>query len=445
MSMKNLAVYLSQEEFAEGEPGAEVVRDMELEVPAPVDGITEETVEAAVEDAELEADDEAEAVAEMDQAADAYGDSTDEQASVEHYITLLRHGLKHKQYSPQFATLAQDKMEKLGATLQMPITTGLENYGGGAEDMEAYYTSSLETFTGLGKRLGDLGKRIGESINQGIENTLFKNGRKKAVAAINTQADALSAELSKVTGTKAEVNAAGVAKALSVGKKFPGAGLVAAVANDQRLTSVAATKGFTDAGKYVGELSSCIDGATTSGGPGKTGEWVKKAAAAKGPHASFPAELFSTGLMGGFQLEGQAPAPGGDARSAIKLIGKQGLPTTTANRGTSGEAAVTLSKADIANLIKSAKVYAAMADKVTNSDGGAIFTALQRNVEKYQRWANTGDTATWTETKDIGYLVDQMPTVIWRHFHLYRGITNHCIDTAEALLKLAKQAIKASA
>lgn len=444
--MKNLAIYLSQEEFAEGEPGAEVVREMELEVPAPVEGVTEETVEAAVEDAELEADDEAEAAAQMDEASAAYMDAEEEQASVEHYVALLQHGLKHKQFSPQFATLAQDKMEKLGATLAMPINVGLENYGANEGDMEAYYQASLETFTGLGKRIGDLSKRIAESIDRGMENVLFKNGRKKAVVAINTQADALLAELGNKAGAdKAEVNASGVAKALSVGKKFPGQGLLAAVANDQRLTSTAATKGFGDSAKYVGELSSCIDGATTSGGPGKTGEWVNKAAAAKSPHASFPAEAFSEGLMGGFQLEGAAPAGGGDARASIRLIGKQGLPTVGSNRGTSGDAKISLSKADIVNLIKSAKVYAAMAEKVVSADGGSIFTNLRRHTEKYERWASTGDTATWTETKNIGYLVDQMPQVIWKHFQLYRGISSHCTDTAEALLKLAKQAIKASA
>ena len=446
MSLKNLAIYLSNEEFDESAPGAEVVRDMELEVPAPDADITEETVAAAVEDAELAADDEAEAAAQMDEAGTAYLDAEEEQASVEHYVALLRHGLKHKQYSPQFATLAQDKMEKLGATLQMPMTVGLEHYGADAGDMAAYYTASLETFTGFGKRLGDLSKRISESINRGMENVLFKNGRKKAVVAINAQADALLSELGGKAGAdKAEVNAAGVAKALSVGKKFPGTGLLAAVSNDQRLTSVAISKGFADSAKFVGELSGCIDGATTSGGPGKTGEWVTKAGNAKSPHASFPAEAFSTGLMGGFQLEGSAPAGGGDARATIKQIGKLGLPVVGSNRGTSGDAKITLSKADIVNLIKSAKVYAAMAEKVVNADGGSLFTNLRRNTEKYERWVNTGDTATWTETKNIGYLVDQMPMVIWKHFQLYRGICSHCTDTAEALLKLAKQAIKASA
>lgn len=445
MSTKNLAIYLSKEEFEEGAPGEEVVRDMELDVPAPEEGVTADVVDAAVEDAELEADDEAEYAAGVDEDGAALSEANDEVAAVEHFVTLLNHGLKHKQFSPQFATLAQAKMEQLGGTLQMPVTVGLEAYGGDAESMEAYYKASLETFTGLGKRLGDLGKRIGESIDRGVENALFKNGRKKAVVSINTQADALLSELGGVTGTaKAEVNAKSVAKALSVGKQFP-TNLIAAVTNDQRLTSQVATKGFTAVGKYIGELSGCIDGATTSGGPGKTGEWVTKAAGATTPHAQFPSEVFGEGLMGGFQLEGEAPAGGGDARASIRLIGKKGLPTVGSNRGTSGDAQVSLSKGDIANLIKAAKVYAAMADKVASADGGSLFTNLRRGAEKYERWANTGDTATWTETKNIGYLVDQMPTVIWRHFQLYRGITNHCIETAEALLKVAKQAIKASA
>lgn len=445
MSLKNLAIYLSKEDFEEGAPGEEVVRDMELEVPAPVEGVTEEAVDAAVEDADLEAEEEAELAAGVDEDGAAMTEAQDEVAAVEHFITLLQHGIKHKQFSPQFATLAQDKMEKLGVTLQMPVSVGLEAYGGDAESMEAYYVASLETFTGFTKRLSDLGRRINESIDRGIDNVLFTNGRKKAVASINTQADALISELGAATFTgSVEVNAKGVAKDLSVGKQFP-ANVMSAVSADQRLTSQMAGAGFTAVTKFMNDLSGCIDGATTSGGPGKTGEWVKKAAGLTKPFGAFPSEVYSAGLMGGLMLQNtDKGAAAGDARAEIRKLAKQGLPTVISNRGTSGDATATLSKADVTNLIKSAKVYAAMADKVVSNGGHNLITNVRKNTEKYERWVSTGDTATWSESKDIGYIVDQMPTVIWRHFQMYRAVTNHCIETAEALLKLAKQAIKSA-
>jgi hypothetical protein len=441
MSKSSLMQYISKEEF-EGEQPDEVVQEMGLEIPEVQPDVTEEVVAEAVEDAEFEGEEEAELADGIDEAGAALTEANDEVAAIEHFTTLLEHGLKHKQFNPQFAVLCQEKMGSLSEKLGVAPKVSLEHYG--AKDLEAFYTASLETFTGLGKRIGDIGRRVNEAIDSGINNALFTSGRKKAVKAINAQADALITELGNATfeGT-VEVSAKGVAKDLAVGKQFP-SNLVGAVSTDQKLTSTAATAGFNAVTKYMNDLSGCIDGATTAGGPGKTGEWAKKAAGLATPFKAFPSDLYSEGLMGGLVLEGDEKGNSGDTRSDIRSIGKKALPTVGSNRGASGASTVSLTKADVTKLIQSAKVYGAMADKLVTTGNNNLLANLRKNTEKYQRWATSGDTATWSESKDIGYIVDQMPTVIWRHFQIYRALTNHCIDTAEALLKLAKQAVKAA-
>lgn len=442
--MKNLMQYLSNEEFNEeyaedAEPAApEVVEEMELDVPAPVEEVSEEEMEEAedaiAEDAEITENAEEEA-ADIEGARD---DAEVEVESLEHFTTILRHGLKTKSYSPQFAATAQMKVDELNQVFGIKNSkVSLESFG--RDDLEEYYKVSLEALEGLGKRLADLIKNLNDKLIAKVNNKMVIDSKVKAAKAIHTMADEAIASEAKLA-SPVTVQIKSVEKRLATGEEF-GGDIIAALAADQKNVSAIVGSGMSAVTKYVDSVLNIIEDAGTKGGVGKTGDIVAKALALPLPADKFPQTAFSQGLIGGVRLERDSKqGKEGDTRSQIKALAQNAIPVIKgAKFRLSKKTEIQLDQKQVDRLLKTAKVYASMAEKLATEQGPKALEVFKKRLDVLGRHMS-GNSTSWKEGGDLGVLVYQVHPLAYRQFDLYFELASHCIDVGQTLVKLAKMA-----
>lgn len=435
------------EEVVEDEPTQadvavqEVVAEAELEIPeTPEEPVTEEEVEVATEEAE-EAVEEQEAEFENIEEAELIADeAAEESASLEQFTQVLKHGLKTKTYSPQFAAVVAHKMAHLDDVFggRQP-TPSLEDFSG--QDLEQYYTASLESFAGFAKRLNSVFARAISAIPDSIANGKLKNGYIKQAAALNTKIDAAVQALNGID-SQAVADGVSVTKGLAVSGKD----LFAGLEYDLRLTTTAATKGMDANEKLVNGAVDTLLEANAKGGVGKTGQIVAKAASLPAAADAYPSEAYETGFAGGSKLTKQALSEDGDVRSKIKALANGGVPSVVSGKAEAPDA-VTLKKADIARLLKMAKVYAQLGNKVADSVGGELLNKMKTvdiaRTQSIQAEVVGGSrNTTWSEGKDLDTLATALPKMVNNHIKVYRFVADHALTMAEELLRLAEKAAK---
>jgi len=415
--------------------------EAEVEIPETDESVTEEVVEVAQDeatDAEEVADADVEA---LDMAADAGDEAEEAAASVEHFITVLQHGLNTKTYSPQFAATCHFEMAKMSKVLGLEKgTPSLESYD--KQTLEGYYTASLESFRGFLKRLTDVTTRINDFIPDLIGKGQLVNGFKKRAAAINSEADSLGAALGSAGNGSATVK---VGKDLATG----GDNLVNGITADLRLTTAVATKGLGANQAFIKAVADVLVEATNEGGVGKTGQIVAKAAKITPAVNAYPAEAFTQLFAGGRKLVKAEGGEGGDTRGTLKAFSKSAIPSVGSGSVEKvGE--VTLTKADLGKLVGLAKAYAALANKAADSTGVAALGELKTVRNKTDRanganslitGRNAGAEATsWSEGKDLDALATNLPKYLQNHIAVYRFVNGHALSVAQSLLALVKQA-----
>lgn len=427
------------------EPVAEdVVEEAELEIPAvPDEEIEAEEVEEADEEIEDAVEEDAELDEDIEEAEAVQDDVQEEVESIEHFIVTLEHGIKRKSFSPQFAAIVSSKLTSLEKTFgdKAAAVPSLESYGN--DSLEGYYEASLESFRGFVKRLVDVGERVTDWLADLASNGQLVNGYKKRAAALNKQIDA---QLQAISGGSVVVSESPV----KVPKALAGADgdLLGAINADLRLTTAVATKGLKANQQLLTSGLNVLNEAVAEGGKGKTGAIVAKAAQLAPAVAAYPEEAFSKGFLGGKVLTKKEGAGGEDTRSKLKALQGGGIPEVKGQKA-QRPAEATLSKQQVAQVLKLAKVFVGVAEKATDNNGAQAlqsFHNTRRSVDRAyggvgHMGGNMGaNPTTWSEGKDLDALAVALPKLVHRHIQVYRFTADHALNMAKALVELADKA-----
>lgn len=453
--MRNLQQYLSMEDFEEEAPvvveepalETEVAQDLEAaEVVIPEvaeEPVTEEALEMAEEEAEDLEVEAAEDHAEYEGAVGASDEVEELVSSVEHYATVLAHGIKTKTYSTQAVANAQHQLDRLKSVFGESAvpTPSLESYG--KDDLEGFYTASLESFRGFAKRLTDVNVRIGNSIGNYFAKGTLVNGYKKRAGAIVTAADAALQKANTLKGSeKVSVSVSDRRLSGAGAELFPGLNA------DLKSLTAAVTKGLPANETFLKAVTDVLVEATTSGGVGKTGAIVAKAAQIKPAVDAYPAEAF-TGMIGGRKLTRGSEGAGEGTRSAIKALRTNAIPGVETKKGEKGSGETSFSKADGVKILQLSKTYAALAQKAAQQTGEEAFgklTHVKGTVARtYGGGADLRDGAeatSWAEGKDLDALATALPKFAQNHITVYRFLNEHALSVAAALESLGSKIIK---
>lgn len=436
------AAQVEAEEAEINAPVAEdVVEEAELEIPAiPEEEIAEEEVMEAEEVVDEAVEEDAELDEEVDGAEVVTDEIVEDVESVEHFITVLQHGIKTKTYSPQFAATAARELGRLGEKFgaKAPGIPSLESYG--HDSLEGYYEASLESFGGFIKRLDNAFGNIIMYIPDLVKSGRMVTGFKKRAAALNTSIDA-ALQAAGALDNKAVATGVSAGKSLGV----QGAGLLEGIDYDLRLTSAVVTKGLAANAALVGGAVKILDEANTQGGKGKTGGIVAKAAQLPAATDAFPAEAYTKGFAGGTVFK-RAEVGGEDTRGKLKSLAKGGIPEVGKGKAAKPEAA-DLNKAAIVKLLKTAKVFAQLGVAAADKTGvEALEQAKQAQGGQMRSQVSSvyggAERTTWGEGKDLDALATALPKLVSRHVKVYRFTADHALRMAADLQSLAQVAIK---
>lgn len=461
----NLAQYLSNEDFQEdetlvneeGQPqvapaveevvvpestAPELIQDMELEVAetnmeVPVsDEAVVDADEAIEENVEIETS----TAAEVNKLQAARTDAEGVLESLEHFQTVLQHGLKHKQFSPQFAATVSRELDRMNGVFggQVKGLPSLESYD--RDGMEQYYEASLESFAGFIKRVTDAVSRMSTKLGNKLNNKIWVDSTKKAADALNVKADKAIQDLTALNNTASvEIKIPGAARKLAIDGKVPSS-LPSAATNDQRLINGlagATLKSYVD---YSTAIIDLLDEASTKGGEGKTGAIVRKALALKTPADSVPAAVYDGQLLGGPKFNKPAAGDG-----TIKGLIKSAYPDLNRGEFASRGETVSLSKGDAIALVKAAKVYSSLMVKLADGQPRQMFDNFYKRLSARSRAQFSSEPTSWSEGKELDQLVSVMEASCWKGFELLGELLSHSRATGEALVAVANEVARVAA
>ncbi|AEH03526.1 virion structural protein [Pseudomonas phage PhiPA3] len=414
----------------------------ELDIPDVDTDTTEEDVaeaEAEADDIELEADeDEAKAI----DASRTIADLQKEQTTVEEFIELLKFGLESEQFSIQTVILAQDKLDKLHDAFgkYSPGIPSMEDYG--KDDLDKYYMTSLESFRGFISKINNLQRSLHEKVERwwhgGIVTKI--DARSKA---INKDIDLVLTKLSGAS-IQGKVSLSGLNSDLATRD----GDLVKAVAGDLRVISEIAIKGLKDSERLQANIIDILNKTVTEGGGDKTTNLLQRALAIK-PAQFLPIAFTAGSMLGGWVLESRGVIEGDSTGKKLRSLGDVGVPAVKRTKVADKVTKVELSKAELARLLTLAKAYAALAQKLAASAGMKAVDSFTENRIVRNRALDTGAhggdvvtrASTWSDIGDIDELAGALLKVCASHIEVYKFITQHSLDVASGIVKLARKAL----
>ncbi len=432
------------EEIEEDEPDGEIDDDGEanfdegeLDIEDVDTDVTEDDVAEAVKEAD-EAEEEADA--DEEEAIDAsrtIEDLQKEKESVEGFMEILKYGLSQESYSVQTLILSQVKLDELKKAFgdYAPSVPSMEQYG--KEDLDKYYAASLESFRGFLSRITGLKRALNEKLIKWWEGPLVTKVKKRS-QALNKDVDLALTKLGKSNIGRETV------KGISSDMATKETNLVQAVAKDLRVTSEIAVKGVKDSERALQEVVGVINKAVTEGGYDKTGPLVKTALNIK--PAKYP-ENMANALMGGWAIEYEKGPRGGDSK--IEALAYTLVPVFKKIKVEDRQVSFDVTKADLANMLKMAKAYVALADKLADSVGSkAIDDIINLDVTR-NRALSTGssefDTTSrasgWDEQAELDDLASAMLKVSYAHVDAYKFVTQHALDVADGIVSVVRKAL----
>lgn len=426
-------------EPAEVEANA-IIEEQEVEVPEPVAEVTDAEVEVAQEEA-TEADEElAEVAGEAEELADTEGTVQDEIVAIEEFTQVLAHGLKTKTFSPQFAAVAQMRLERLASAFgDEKAGVSLENYNSG--DLEQFYIDSMESFNGFLKRLVDV-------LDNGVRSLAEKLSKKMTVSNYNKKAQALFLRADAVLSGSAKeepvvVKGKGVAADFHFGGEFDG-NVLASMTRDLRFLSGPGAALIKNCDTFMSKLMDIIDTAVKDGGVGKTGDLVAKALELKRPVDQLPEDAFDAAMAGGLKFKRVATKAKGDddRRGNYKDIGRAAIPGIDGTLFKGEAADVTIDKATADKLAKAAKAQLAMALKVVEKNGFKSLETFYRRIDVTKRAASGANATSWGENKDLNILASKLIDMGHQQFHVYYVMLDTAFDNAQNAIELAEKAVK---
>lgn len=364
--------------------------------------------------------------------------------SMENFIQILEHGIETQQYSPQFAATVHVALEQYNEAMGIQVpAVSLENYS--HDNLADFYVASLED---MANKLNDIGQVVDTAIPKMISRMVgakVEARRTKAANAIQTRADAVLNSLPTTRG-KVEVSIKGLERALGVSGSVPTNITGAASANLKAVGELA--KVSSGVLSYLNNISGTLHKAVSyirDKNPDEA-EAVTNGMTLKTPFDSLSSALTSgSGLLGNKRvLLGDAPSSG-QGPEWFKAHTKRKGPKFEKIKVGASPATVSLSAADIRNLLKTVKTQAALLERtnseVTRALRGSKIVSTQ---ESMTRLLNEGN----ARRKYFG----KNPTVqAARLFYrrqafklndLVKMTFSHGFESANALVRLAERAAK---
>lgn len=410
----------------------------ELDVP----DVDTETTEEEVEEAEEEADIvEAEADAEEDQADVA--DKTieelqKEKESLEKFSVMLRWGIAHESYNAgQLAYMVAETANMRSALKELGVKVkevSLESYD--AKDLDLAYVAALESFQSMAARITAISKQL----NQKVERWWAKGMVEKVKArtsALNKQVDVCLVNLNDGESTTKDVKGVGAYLSHADGN------LVKAVADDLKAIGDIGGKGFSATESLQASLVKALNdiiGAKSSEAAVTVAERVAKL---KDTKSAFPNRAFTPGLLGGYKLELKDAVGEETLKDRVLNVGRRAVPVVVRS-GKATSKTYKLSKGDVTNLLKMAKVYTALADRLADTTGDRAVDNIAkiRNVQSEAKTVGAEGKVNGGDEAAIDAAAHALEITAKAHNDLYKFVTKHCIDVADALCGVAKKFAK---
>lgn len=423
------------EEEADFDKGEVDVKDVDL-------GTTHDDVEEAMADAA-----EVGEWSDEDDKAGDLGDKTieelqNEKESLETFRALLEISIAKEQYSPgilAYMNASVEPVRKRLATLDpyfedtTPAKIALEDYSG--KDMDLAYQATLESFRGMLSRLTTASHRITHQVEKWWSRSMTDKVTSRA-NALDKQIDLCLIQLQKADFSTGDIT--GVRGYLSTEET----NLVKAVGDDLKLTTDIAVKGIKASEGFQNNLIKALNDVIGAGSDVEIGKALDAAASLKSIKEAFPSAAFSKGLLGGYKLE-MRTAESGSRTDKLEALGHTGIPVGVKASKSSESATYKLSKGDIANLLKMAKTYVGIARKLADTTGDRAVRDVTKIRTTRDRALPVGaDSRVKGDELGVDALATAMRLSAKAHVDLYKFITKHCVEVADACCGVAKKAIK---
>lgn len=350
-------------------------------------------------------------------------------AAVERYSTVLEMGLKRKQFSPQYLMAANSQLQMWKDSFgdqPCPAVPSLEDFN--ENDLEAAYTASLESFRGFLKRFRDMQTRLG----QGVMDYWRKGGLVRKIesraAAINKNADVASQKI-----TESDIQGAKEIKGISADLSSKSGNLIQGIQADLKTTTAMASKGLQANEKFLVTVTDTLLKAINTGGVGKVEELLRPIDALKSPVSAYPPSVFDGSMLGGVKLDKAKEGSGDSIKDEIPSPGREKVERIKEAK---------LTKGDLVNLLKFAKVYTGIAQDIAKKTGvpAAERVAHAKNLRS-QALDDNAQATSWNESKRLDYLTSDLPSAMKRHIEVYKFTAGHALDVAEALVTLVRKAL----
>lgn len=455
--MSLLKEYLSQEahhEAAEQENNVDP-NEVRVEVEIP-------EVQPVSEDEVYEADEHLDEVsqerAEFESQVASYQQMTDEVnerlASLESFEEILQHGLENQQYSPQFAAAVSQELavyqSLFGDEMSAP---SLEDHG--HDQLEAYYTTSLEGIKEAASKMKSLVSGAAASLSKTIS---MMGTNEKAADALIKKADALLDKFEFADSTTVKLG--GLAKTFNFNGSVP-SDIAKAITTDQGAIGtliggyLPACSNYAE--KTLGELVKAINTDSTDG-PAKAVIGMK-----------VPYDAVPNNVRDGSRLLGSVLAAhhekSNEAINSARLVDLHDQVTEVYLERTKpkdgGE--VTITKAQAQQIAKGVKGYAELLRRLSK-DAKKQLQAQEKAFTKQAGKDNHGVTQGASmspitgvmgyrkhnnidnseKNKALNALVRLVRGAAWQAPSFYKDLSNHIESKGKASLALAKRTGKKS-
>lgn len=332
-------------------PGVEdhTEEDLDIEVPEVAEVSDDEVAEAEDHIEEVE-EERRERAVEEERREQMIEEAQTVAASVEDYIDVLSHGIESGQFSPQFAAIAGNDLKRYSAILGMEpnAVPAFEDFT--HENLDQFYTDSLEGFKEVADKVKGIASKVGESM------TMFTAGlagNAKEAAALNTRADSLIGKLNQSDIKEVDVSLNKLGSVFSHDGKVP-SNVIGALASDQKALKQIYDVVMVGNAKYYGESVAAMEKALSDKTNGKAA--IDAFLSKNTPVGSIPSSTKTpTALLGAKVVS--INKEDNSAKSVVNVLKKEQKLFESVNNASG---TVTLNKAQVTGLLKAAKTYASM-------------------------------------------------------------------------------------
>lgn len=365
-----------------------------------------------------------------------------EKESLETFRCILEDSIAKESFNPGLlaymnhqAEPIRRKLSKLDAHFdtKTPAKVALEDYTG--KDMDLAYRATLESFQGMISRLMTLTTGIAHKIENWWSRSLVDKVLTRA-DALDKQIDLCLIQLKDSSFSTGEIT--GVRGYLATNET----NLPKAVAADLATVGDIAIKGIKSSEQLQTTVVKALNDIISAGSEQEISKVLDSLAALKSTKTSFPGAAFDKGLLGGYRLEIRDES-GSDRSEKIEAMGHNGIPVGVKSGKAGDNTTYTLSKGDVVNLLKMAKTYVGIARKLANTTGDrAISLGTKVRTTRNRALPVLADTRVRGDEHGVDAAATAMKLLAKAHVDLYKFITKHCVEVADALCGVAKKATK---